>query len=189
MLAIAINGVTMARKPSVDLDEVIEMLRKGWSTQSVAEKFSVSRQAIDLHRRRFIREGRLEPKRASGHQPGLPESKLVGKRDASDTVATTVNSERRSTYDAGTTGPDVNRRTHKPGAVSLDGMIELVIEAFDSLRRVPVLEAELETYKLDYQKAAERILELERLLNKRNEQETRWRSVVPPGDNKNGASG
>ena len=44
----------MARKATVDVEMVARMLRDGQSTQAVAEHFGVSRQAIDLHRRKFI---------------------------------------------------------------------------------------------------------------------------------------
>lgn len=138
----------MARKATVDVGKVIQMLREGQSTQSVAEYFGVSRQAIDLHRHKFIQSGQLVDRRAQRRTAPSPEADETGVKG----------------------GP----------AVSLDSLIELIIEAFDSLKQVPKLEAELEKYKRDYQKAAEQIELLEKAVNKRNEQEARWNLVVPP---------
>ena len=138
----------MARKATVDVDKVMQMLREGQSTQSVAEYFGVSRQAIDLHRHKFIQSGQLVDRRAPRRTAPLPEGDETGVKGSP--------------------------------AVSLDSLIELIIEAFDSLKQVPKLEAELEQYKRDYQKAAEQIELLEKAVSKRNEQEARWKVVVPP---------
>jgi hypothetical protein len=67
-------------------------------------------------------------------------------------------------------------------AISLDQLIDLVIEAFNSLRRLPELEAELEKYRHNYQKAAEHIDVLEREASKRKEQELRWMLSVEQGE-------
>lgn len=67
-------------------------------------------------------------------------------------------------------------------AISLDRLIDLVIEAFNSLKRLPELEAELEKYQRNYQKAAEQIELLEKEVIKRKEQEARWLFAMPPGD-------
>ena len=140
----------MARKATIDVDMARQMLRDGQSTQSVAEHFGVSRQAIDLHRRKFIQSGQLVDRRA-------PRT---------------------------TAAPVESNTTEIKGSppVSLDKLIELVIEAFDSLRRVPKMEAELEKYKRDYQKASEQIELLEKEVSRRNEQEARWGLATQPGD-------
>ena len=139
----------MARKAIVDVEKVIMMLREGQSTQAVAEYFGVSRQAIDLHRRKFIQSGQLVDKRAPRKVVSLLESNRPEVKDYS--------------------------------SVSLDRLIDLVIEAFDSLKKIPKLEVELERYKQEYHKAAERIELLEKEVKKRQEQEAHWRQVIPPG--------
>ena len=53
----------MVRKAIVDKDAVLSMLKEGQTTQSIAEKYGVSRQAIDLYRRDFIRRGLLNDQR------------------------------------------------------------------------------------------------------------------------------
>ena len=54
----------MARKAIVDKDKILSMLQEGKTTQSIAEIFGVSRQAIDLYRRDFISRGLLHSQRA-----------------------------------------------------------------------------------------------------------------------------
>ena len=49
----------MTRKAVVDRDTILNMLREGKTTQNIAEKYGVSRQAIDLHRRDYIKKGLL----------------------------------------------------------------------------------------------------------------------------------
>ena len=145
----------MARKPTVDVDKVIEMLRDGQSTQAVAEFFGVSRQAIDLHRRKFIQSGQLAERRAPRKTVPFPEPAEAGAK-GSPSVSLSESAE------TGTKGSQ---------AGSLDGLIERIVAAFDSLKQVPKpeLEAELEKYKRDYRKAAERIELLEKAVSKRNE--------------------
>jgi len=161
----------MARKATVDVDKVMQMLREGQSTQAVAEFFGVSRQAIDLHRHKFIQSGQLVDRRAPRRMVNLLEPAETGIR-SSPTVSLPKSAE------TGVQGSE---------AVSLDRLIELIIEAFDSLKQVPKLEAELEKYKRDYQKAAEQIELLEKEVSKRQSQEARWKLVVPPEDGKPGS--
>ena len=151
MLAIAGQEESMARKPTVDLQKAINMLREGQSTQSVADFFGVSRQAIDLHRRKLIETGQLDDRRANRAAPVLAENKTV----ASETPH-----------------------------VSLDGLIELIIQAFDSLKKVPQLEAELAKYKQEFEKASRQIERLEKESSKRQAQETRLKLALPFGDEK-----
>ena len=49
----------MARKAIVDRNIVLQLLKEGKTSQSIAAQFGVSRQAIDLHRKEFIRTGLL----------------------------------------------------------------------------------------------------------------------------------
>jgi transposase-like protein len=140
----------MARKATVDVAKVLQMLREGGSTQAVAEHFGVSRQAIDLRRRKFIETGQLVDKRAPRKVVFSSEGDKPEAKDYS--------------------------------SVSLDQLIDLAIEAFDGLKKIPKLEAELERYKQDYQKAAERIEQLEKEISKREAQEARWRAATLPSD-------
>ena len=55
----------MARKATVDREIALQMLREGRSTQYVADYFGVSRQAVDLHRGDFIKQGLLNAQRAA----------------------------------------------------------------------------------------------------------------------------
>ncbi|GEM_PF-662020 len=186
----------MARKPTVDVVQVMQMLIDGQSTQSVADHFGVSRQAIDLHRRKFIQSGQLVERRAPRRalsSPG-PAGAETKSRSAETLIKSGPFVSIPGPADAGTgvyqavPRPDIARRgTRGSEAVSLDRLIELIIEAFDSLKQVPKLEAELEKYKSDYMKAAEQIEILEKAVSKRNEQEERWKQVMrsdmsqPPG--------
>ena len=150
----------MARKATVDVDKVMQMLREGQSTQAVADYFGVSRQAIDLHRRKFIQVGQLVNRRA-------PRTMVVSREGIGAEVKASAVPQQ-----------GVGAKVEAPPAVSLDRLIELVIEAFDSLKKLPKLEAELEKYKHDYRKAAEQIELLEKEVSKRQEQEARWQSAI-----------
>jgi hypothetical protein len=152
----------MARKATVDVEKVMQMLREGQSTQAVAEHFGVSRQAIDLHRHKFIRNGQLEDRRA----PRVAAPSAI--YNAAPVRKTEPLAENNS----------------RPDSVSLDKLIELVIQAFDSLKKVPKLEADLERYKQDYQKAAEKIERLEKEVIRRQEQEARLKLALEPESNK-----
>ena len=55
----------MARKAIVDRPAVLEMLKEGKTSQAIADRFGVSRQAIDLYRKQFTREGLLQPARVT----------------------------------------------------------------------------------------------------------------------------
>jgi len=142
----------MARKATVDRDTALQMLRAGNSTGAVARHFGVSRQAIDLHRREFIKEGLLTDRRAPRETAAREEPARTGAGNAA--------SGERGRAD-----------------IPLDRLIDLVIEAFDSLKKVPELEAELEKCRRQHQQAAGRIELLEKELSKRKEQEARWLSA------------
>jgi transposase-like protein len=129
----------MARKAVVDRDVVLDMLKEGKTTQEIANKFGVSRQAIDLHRKDFISNGLLHDQRA-------PRT-------------------RTETREA----PPPERDT-----VSLDEQIDLVIKAFGALKRLPKLEAELETCQRQYEDAAHEIRLLRDAEQRRQNQERRW---------------
>ena len=161
----------MSRKATVDVDKVMQMLREGQSTQSVADHFGVSRQAIDLHRRKFIQSGQLVERRAPRRTVNFPELAEAGIKGSPHVSMPKPAETGTKGYQAAPTPGSAGTGKKGSEVVSLDRLIELIVEAFDSLKQLPKLEleAELEKYKRDYQKAAERIDILEKAVSKRNE--------------------
>jgi len=140
----------MARKAIVDRDEVLRMLQEGNSTQSVADHFGVTRQAIDLHRRDFIDRGLLRNERAGRVARPVPAA-LTGTAAGPATVTTTTR---------------------------LDDLIDLVIRAFTALKRVPELEAELDQSRRDCERLRDEFERLRTEADRRRDQELRWKSAL-----------
>jgi predicted ArsR family transcriptional regulator len=140
----------MARKPIVDRDIVLCMLQEGSSTQQVAERFGVSRQAVDLHRKDFINQGLLKNERAA-RKPGSTSS-----------------------VSASTSADIPPQSTTSSAPASIDDLIELLITAFTALKRVPELETQLEQYKDAYQRTLKEVERLSKEAEKRHDQELRW---------------
>ena len=141
----------MARKTTVNKDIILSMLKDGETTQRIAEKFNVSRQAIDLHRRAFIEKGLL------------PNQRAVRTRKAPKEAATqkqNIISPKKSPL--------------SKDSISLDKQIDLIINAFNALKRLPQLEKEVETYKQEYENALHEIEHLKEAEKKRLDQESRW---------------
>lgn len=152
----------MARKPVVDKEIIFDLLKKGETTQRIAERFKVSRQAIDLHRKEFINNGLLPDKRAARNRKETIEN-VSNARDINDHI---IHLKQPILMDT-QTEPQENIE-------SLDAQIDLIINAFNALKRLTVLEKELETIKQENEAAK---LEIERLKaqeNKRLSQEKRW---------------
>jgi len=152
----------MARKAIVDKDIILDLLKKGETTQRIAERFKVSRQAIDLHRKEFIKNGLLPDKRAA--RTGKGQGELV-------TSQKDIENENSVAQQPVLIQPHI---TVRENVESLDTQIELIINAFNALKKLPSLEKELEILKTENEKAK---LEIERLKareNKRLEQESRW---------------
>ncbi len=143
----------MARKAIVDRNIVLQLLKEGETSQSIASQFGVSRQAIDLHRKEFTRTGLL---------PGTKAPK-------------TVKTAREKPIDK-------PAAIATPQDVSLDQMIELLIKAFSALKRIPELEAEVEKYRRDHEKLLNQVEQLEQTEKKRKEQETRWSMLQHPDE-------
>ena len=143
----------MARKAIVDRNIVLQLLKEGKTSQSIATQFGVSRQAIDLHRKEFLRTGLL----LNSATP-LP-------------VTTPVLTATAVTSPVPSQPPSRSIETHD---VSLDQMIDLIIKAFDALKRIPELEAEMEKYRRDHDGLIKQIEQLEEREKKRKEQEARW---------------
>ena len=150
----------MARKAIVDKKIILNKLRAGESTRSVAERFDVSRQAIDLHRRDFINKGLLTNQRALKKRRATKEAvpashKLVSSKES-------VPSENDIT--------------------PLDKQIDLIIDAFSALKSLPELERELVNYKRKYESAMQEIDRLTQVEKKRYDQEQRWLLVQRQND-------
>ncbi|MFC1988556.1 hypothetical protein ACFLVJ_01825 [Chloroflexota bacterium] len=141
----------MARKATVDKDVILSLLKEGETTQRIGEKFHVSRQAIDLHRKDFIEKGLLPNLRALRMKKEPKRTAPQAKNDISTRESPT--------------SKDI---------ASLDGHIDLMINAFTALKRLPQLEKEVETYKQEYEKALQVIERLKENEKKRLDQESRW---------------
>ena len=141
----------MARKAVVNKDIVLSMLREGETTQRIAEKFNVSRQAIDLYRRDFIEKDLLPNQRAVRTRKAPKEAAPQKKR---------LISPRQS--------------PPSKDIISLDEHIDLIINAFNALKRLPQLEKEVETCKQEYENALHEIERLKENEKKRLDQESRW---------------
>lgn len=151
----------MARKAVVNKDIILSMLREGETTQSIADKFNVSRQAIDLHRRDFINKGLLPNQRAVRARKATmevmpPKQNLISPKEYPPS---------------------------KDVIVTLDEQIDLVINAFHALKRLPQLEKEVETYKHEYENALQEIERLKESERKRLDQESRWHNAQRQSDN------
>ncbi len=142
----------MARKAIVNKDIILSLLREGETTQCIAEKFNVSRQAIDLHRKDFIRKALLPNQRAVRTKKATNE--------AIPAEPNLVSAKKPLPF--------------RDTIISLDEQIDLIINAFSALKRLPQLEKEVETYKQEYEKALREIERLRENEKKRLDQEHRW---------------
>ena len=138
----------MARKAIVNRNVVLQLLKEGKTSQSIASQFGVSRQAIDLYRKEFVRAGLLQ-----GSAAPLPPV-------TSPAIIMSVSPKQKPAI----TSHDV----------SFDQMIDLMIKAFDALKHAPELETEVAKYRRDYEGLLKKIEQLEESEKKRQEQETRW---------------
>jgi len=141
----------MARKAIINKDIILGMLKEGQTTRYIAEKFNVTRQAIDLYRKDFIEKGLLPNKRATR---------------ASKAPNDTISQKERVTTPKQSL-PLKDQRT-------LDEQIDLIINAFYALKRLPQLEKEVERYRFAYENAIQEINRLKENEKKRLEQENRW---------------
>jgi hypothetical protein len=155
----------MARKAVVDKNVVLKLLKEGKSSQTIASQFGVSRQAIDLYRKEFVRTGILPG--ANGPLPLPPAD------NPPVTAALSVQSGPPVTYQPVPPLPS-------PAEISLDQMIELLIKSLDALRRLPELEAEVQKYRTDYDNLSKQLEQLQEREKKRKEQETRWLHAQNP---------
>lgn len=142
----------MARKAIVDRDIILSLLKAGETTQRIADRFNVSRQAIDLHRKDFIKRGLLPNQRAFREKKERisPESNLISPRESLPA---------------------------EPAVISLDEQIDLMINAFSALKRLPEVETELEKCRRSYEDALREIKRLKEREERRCDQERRWLSA------------
>jgi hypothetical protein len=147
----------MARKAIVDRDIILNMLQEGETTQHIADKFNVSRQAIDLHRKDFIVKGLLADKRAA--------------RRRRSEIPVTDNTPRPARRQ-----PEIipEENISPESSISLDQQIDLLINAFHALKRVVLMEKELNAYKQENERVRKEIEYLKERERKRLEQENRW---------------
>ena len=141
----------MARKAIVNKNIILNRLKDGETTQSIADNFNVSRQAIDLYRREFIKKGLLPNQRAKRARK-LPKEATPKKQKLISP----------------------SHPLPSKDMVSLDEQIDLIIDAFNALKRLPELEKELEIYKRKYENATNEIEHLQNRGQKRQDQELRW---------------
>jgi hypothetical protein len=150
----------MARKAIVDKNTVLQLLKEGKSSQTIANQFGVSRQAIDLYRKDFTRTGLLSvaviAPRPIATAPQVPpiDTPTVSAKPVSTSI--------------------------KPPEVSLDQMIELMIQSFAALKRLPELENEVAEFRREHESLLQQIAQLEESEKKRKEQETRWLQAQNP---------
>jgi hypothetical protein len=157
----------MARNAIVDRDVVLGMLKEGATSRAIADRYGVSRQAIDLYRRRFITEGLL-PEARRGRASPAPAAPVTSQPSAAQ---------------AGPVRP-ARSPTHSPtppGTMPLDDLVDLIIKAFAALKQVPELEAEIAALKKSYDSSQAQIEELKAREQKRKEQEARWLQAQNPG--------
>jgi hypothetical protein len=152
----------MARKAIVDKNKILNLLKKGETTQRIAERFKVSRQAIDLHRKEFIKNGLLPDKRAARTRKEQVE--FINPQKEIDTQSPTVQQQDLTQ----------SKIPAQEDIESLDAQIDLIISAFSALRRLPAVEKELEVLKEENDKVKQEIERLKARANKRVDQENRW---------------
>ena len=146
----------MARKAIVDRETVLQLLREGKTSQSIASQFGVSRQAIDLHRKEFVRTGVLTAARV----PREPAPVKTPPQTPSPLPVTTA-----------------PVRTPKAENISLDQMIDILIRSLAAMKRLPELENEVAVLRQRHEAAIAKITELEERERKRLDQETQWQEA------------
>jgi hypothetical protein len=155
----------MARKATVNREVVLQLLREGKTSQNIASQFGVSRQAIDLHRKEFVRTGALEPRSISSI---TREPSPVTVQEPILTPPVTPSPEIKS----------------KPETVSLDQMIDLIIQSLAALKKLPELESEFNKLRRQHEATLSQVVQLEEREKKRLDQEARWRDAQQlPGIN------
>ena len=160
----------MARKAIVDREIVLQLLREGKTSQAIASQYGVSRQAIDLYRKQFVQSGLL------------PETRLT--RPVTSVSQSNVPQPGRQIPEPAMEPEPSSPTTSPPAAttaLSLDQMVDLIIQAFSALKRVPELETEIEKLQKSCDSALQQVEQLRAREQKRQEQEARWIHAQSPG--------
>jgi hypothetical protein len=161
----------MARKAIVDRETVLQLLREGKTSQVIANQYGVSRQAIDLYRKQFVSSGLLPENRAT--KPVITGEPGPGIQYTYRHTPEPVPEPKPTPY---STTP-----TPALPTLSLDQMVDLIIQAFSALRRVPELEAEIAKTRKSYDALLQQVEQLQIREQKRKEQEARWIHAQSPG--------
>lgn len=161
----------MARKAIVDRETVLQLLREGKTSQVIANQYGVSRQAIDLYRKQFVNSGLLPKTRAA--KPVMAAEPRPGIQYTYRHTPEPVPEPKPTPY---STTP-----TPALPTLSLDQMVDLIIQAFSALRRVPELEAEIAKTRKSYDALLQQVEQLQIREQKRKEQEARWIHAQSPG--------
>jgi predicted DNA-binding transcriptional regulator YafY len=156
----------MARKAIVDREIVLQLLKEGQTSKAIAERFGVSRQAIDLYRKQL----------SGSTLPGTRVTKPVSTGEPKSGL----------TFQHIPDQPPEPERTPSPTrtaqtSLSLDELVDLVIQAFSALKRVKELEMEISKIRKSYDALLQQVEQLQTHEQKRKEQEARWIHAQPPG--------
>ncbi len=157
----------MARKAIVDRGIVLQLLQEGQTSKAIAERFGVSRQAIDLYRKQLSGSILPETRVTNPVMSGEPKSSLTYQHTPGPPPES-----KRTPYSTG------NAQTP---SLSLDELVDLVIQAFSALKRVNELEMEISNLRKSYDALLQQVEQLQAREQKRKEQEARWIHAQSPG--------
>jgi len=163
----------MARKAIVDREIVLQLLKEGKTSQTIANQYGVSRQAIDLYRKQFV-TGRLLPETRSA-KPVMAAEPQPGIQYPYRHIPEPIPEPKPTPYSASATP------TRALPTLSLDQMVDLIIQAFSALKRVPELETEIAKTRKSYDALLQQVEQLQIREQKRKEQEARWIHAQSPG--------
>jgi transposase len=156
----------MARKAIVDREIVLQLLQEGHTSKAIAERFGVSRQAIDLYRK-HLPESTSPETRSPNPESDEPKSALTYQHTPESPPE-----PKRVPYSTG--------KVQTP-SLSLDELVDLVIQAFSALKRVKELEMEISKLRNNYDALLQQVEQLQAREQKRKEQEARWIHAQSPG--------
>jgi hypothetical protein len=159
----------MARKAIVDRETVLQMLREGKTSKAIAEQFGVSRQAIDLYRKQFANSKLLNAAPTSTPQVSSKPKDLT----VDHPIPQQMSGSESVSY------PTQPTAAHP--ALSLDDLVDLIIQAFTALKRVKELEVEIAGLRKNYDAVLQQVEQLQAREQKRREQEARWIHAQAPG--------
>jgi transposase-like protein len=157
----------MARKAIVNREMVLQLLQEGQTSKAIAERFGVSRQAIDLYRKQLPGGASPETRAPKPVMSTQPQSAFTYQH-----TPELPPEPKRAPY---------STRLAQTPSLSLDEMVDLVIQAFSALKRVKELEAEISVLRKSYDALLQQVEQLQAREQKRKEQEARWIHAQSPG--------